>query len=409
TLIMEIGGVTPGSQYDQIQASGAVGIDGTLSLQLINGYVPPPTQQFTMLAHASRVGMFANIAGYTISGSQAFAVHYTNTAATAIAGQWQHPALSGIIDVPGPKLDVTGSGAWSGTLIKRGAGAMEVNLGSSSVASGAMLNVQAGSLVLKTDVGATDANLSLQVNGGSATFESSQHLASLDVANGRTATLAANVNRVLVTPLLDLHATGKLDLKDNKLIVRTTPIGTWDGSAYTGVAGLVDAGRGNASNAQWDGNGIVTSDTRAANNNDLTSIGVIDASDKFPGGETATSLFAGQTVTGADTLVMFTWGGDANLDGKINIDDYGQIDFNVGSSGSVFGWYNGDFNYDGKINIDDYGIIDFNVTAQTGTFPTAGGAEGELDGVVAVPEPASLGLLALGAAGLMGRRRRRCN
>ncbi|MEO6437447.1 MAG: PEP-CTERM sorting domain-containing protein, partial [Tepidisphaeraceae bacterium] len=112
-----------------------------------------------------------------------------------------------------------------------------------------------------------------------------------------------------------------------------------------------------------------------------------------------------QTVLGSDTLVMFTWGGDANLDGKINIDDYGQIDFNVESSGSVFGWYNGDFNYDGKINIDDYGIIDFNVTAQTGTFPTAGGAE-SLAGVAAIPEPAGLSLLVLGAGAALRRRRR---
>ena len=53
---------------------------------------------------------------------------------------------------------------------------------------------------------------------------------------------------------------------------------------------------------------------------------------------------------------MVTWGGDANLDGKINIDDYGQIDFNVGSGGLVFGWFNGDFNYDGVIDATDYGI-----------------------------------------------------
>ena len=38
----------------------------------------------------------------------------------------------------------------------------------------------------------------------------------------------------------------------------------------------------------------------------------------------------------------------------------------------------------GKINIDDYGIIDFNVTAQNLIFPTAGGVES----VAAVPEPA---------------------
>ena len=48
---------------------------------------------------------------------------------------------------------------------------------------------------------------------------------------------------------------------------------------------------------------------------------------------------------------MYTYGGDATLDGKINVDDYGRIDGNVGSSGSIFGWYNGDFNYDGKIRL----------------------------------------------------------
>ena len=101
---------------------------------------------------------------------------------------------------------------------------------------------------------------------------------------------------------------------------------------------------------------------------------------------------------------MVTWGGDANLDGKINIDDYGQIDFNVGSSGSVFGWYNGDFNYDGKINIDDYGIIDFNVTAQNLIFPTGAGLEGA---AAAVPEPTiASGVLVLCSIAMTRRSRR---
>ena len=67
---------------------------------------------------------------------------------------------------------------------------------------------------------------------------------------------------------------------------------------------------------------------------------------------------------------------------------------------SVFGWYNGDFNYDGKINIDDYGIIDFNVTAQTGVFPATVGVEG----VTAIPEPAAVGLLVV--CGALAQRRR---
>jgi hypothetical protein len=57
-------------------------------------------------------------------------------------------------------------------------------------------------------------------------------------------------------------------------------------------------------------------------------------------------------------LIKFTYVGDANLDGKVNIDDYGRIDSNVGQSGSVFGWYAGDFSFDGKINIDNCGLFD---------------------------------------------------
>src|SRR4030095_1458345 len=112
---------------------------------------------------------------------------------------------------------------------------------------------------------------------------------------------------------------------------------------------------------------------------------------------------------GSDSIAMVTWGGDANLDGKINIDDYGLIDGNVSKAGTVFGWNKGDFNYDGKINIDDYGIIDGNISRQTGVFATAGNAA-TLEGIAAVPEPGSTGLL-IGALGYSltraSRRRRR--
>ena len=87
----------------------------------------------------------------------------------------------------------------------------------------------------------------------------------------------------------------------------------------------------------------------------------------------------------SDTLAMFTWGGDANLDGKITIDDYGTIDANVPNGGTIFGWHTGDFNYDGVININDYGVIDFNVNSGGGnpfatTLPfNVGGTAGDDD------------------------------
>ena len=51
---------------------------------------------------------------------------------------------------------------------------------------------------------------------------------------------------------------------------------------------------------------------------------------------TDTAVWSGHTVTGSDALVMYTYGGDATLDGQINIDDYGIIDVSVGVQGAAF-------------------------------------------------------------------------
>ena len=110
---------------------------------------------------------------------------------------------------------------------------------------------------------------------------------------------------------LSILPAGRLDLSDNKLITAMAP-GTWNGTNYTDVAGLVDAGRGPAGNALWDGTtGIITSDTRAINNGDLVSIGVAKVGDVRTVADTETTTFAGQTVLGSDTLVMATWGGES--------------------------------------------------------------------------------------------------
>ncbi len=65
---------------------------------------------------------------------------------------------------------------------------------------------------------------------------------------------------------------------------------------------------------------------------------------------TQTATFAGQTVHATDALAMYTYAGDANLDGKINADDYFQIDSNYNKNGNnaAISFHDGDFNYDGK-------------------------------------------------------------
>src|SRR5439155_24399794 len=129
-------------------------------------------------------------------------------------------------------------------------------------------------------------------------------------------------------------ATAILDITNNHLIDHTIPIGnTIGGGAYDGLTGLIQTGRGGGGGVApfWDGaTGIITSQSSATGGS-FTYIGIATEQQvKNLANPGDTAVWAGQTVTGTDSLIMYTYGGDANLDGKINVDDYGKIDFNVG-------------------------------------------------------------------------------
>jgi subtilisin-like proprotein convertase family protein len=225
-----------------------------------------------------------------------------------------------VIDVPGVQNIQLASGAQSIHSLT-----CQENL---SITGSASLSTTAPSLV----------NGSLTVSGGAALNlgGSLTAAAAVNVITGGQVNLDLSGSLTLDADTLTIDATSRVDLADNHLIVRSGTLGSWDGTTYTGITGMVRSGRNGGA---WNGNGIITS---AASGN-LTTLGVAEVA--------------------GDVVVKFTYGGDANLDGKINVDDYGHIDSNVVLPG-VSGWFNGDFNYDGKINVDDYGIIDSNVPIQ---------------------------------------------
>ncbi len=101
----------------------------------------------------------------------------------------------------------------------------------------------------------------------------------------------------------------------------------------------------------------------------------------------------------ADFLVQSILGtqyGDANLDGRVDGDDFRVLKTHLNLSG---GWAMGDFNGDGVIDVLDYGLFRSNFG-----FGIEAGEVGSAP--MLVPEPAAAAVMLLGLGGLAMRRRR---
>jgi hypothetical protein len=190
-------------------------------------------------------------------------------------------------------------------------------------------------------------------NAAAVTFAASQRLAFLEIASGGVVTAAPGGGHTIVADALTVEG-GNLDLADNDLIVRAGTLGSWNGSAYTGISGLVQSGRNGGT---WDGFGIGTSMSEAQSG--YTTLAVASAADVLGISPTQTALWGTETVNGAAVLIKYTYGGDANLDGQVDVEDYSVIDASWGTGAGGGGSFLGDFNLDGVIDIDDYGMIDF--------------------------------------------------
>ena len=227
-------------------------------------------------------------------------------------------------------------------------------------------------------------------------FRHTQHLADLVLDEGGRANLTGGGTKTLVTDALDISEDvggvpqATLDLADNNLIVdytgRTSP--------YADVAAWVASGLRGGTNLYWDGPGITSSTAAAAT---LTALGVIDNRDTEPGIGGLTDL-EGEPVPADSVIVRYTWWGDADLDGKVDSNDYDRIDTNWLFQTPNPRWSMGDFNYDGLIDSNDYDKID------TAWLLSGGGILA--DGApMPTPEPATLSLLALGGLAMAARRR----
>jgi hypothetical protein len=282
---------------------------------------------------------------------------------------------AGIVTVTGPNAKLTLGSATFGGAIGTGAATFNVSDGGTFTRSAggtlqlnptATMNVTAGGNV------ALDA---LAIGGGKLNLDSGNLStgASLTIING-----------------------GQLDVGANELVVKAAALGTASGGAYDGVTGLIQSGRAGGA---WTGTGIVTSQSDAQMSASRTSVGVARAGDINRTG----AVVGGVTLAAADVLVAYTFAGDADLNGKLDGDDYFRIDSHVGTA--TPGWSSGDFDYNGIVDGDDYFLLDRNLGRQTlvSTFATAGGSAG----LSAVPEPASIAGFGMSLLFCAAKRRRR--
>lgn len=342
--------------------------------------------------------------GVTVTGG-AVSLNGGNVNATGTNSLAGLSAVSGAIAVAGTTT-VNGTFKVSGTLQKTGAGSLVIG-GPQSHGTGAVLTHSAGTLVLSSNAGdATTANLQLN-SAATTTLNASQNLSGLNITGGMTALSrsTSGPSKSLKTRSLSITNGGTLDLTNNRLIIDYTgasELGTWSNGAYTKVLGLLQSGRNGGS---WDGPGIITSETQAGDSLEYTMLAAGEASQILGISGTQTKLWGDQTVDATSVLVKYTYGGDANLDGMVDIDDYSQLD--LGDLLNLRGYTNGDFNFDGLVDIDDYGMIDFTVMIQQGQLLSGQGAGPVGLSIDAVPEPGSVSLLLLGGATMLRRRRAR--
>jgi hypothetical protein len=119
------------------------------------------------------------------------------------------------------------------------------------------------------------------------------------------------------------------------------------------------------------------------------------------------SDFAGQTVDASSLLIKFTYFGDSDLDGDVDVADLGNLASHW-QTASV--WTGGDFDYNGSVDVNDLGLLASNWQAGVGN-PLGPSLKEALSSLgissLSVPEPAGVGIVLAVAFQCHRRRRRR--
>jgi hypothetical protein len=208
-----------------------------------------------------------------------------------------------------------------------------------------VIGVDASALFQSTGTRITNLTIT---NGGLVTLQAINQAPSQSLTSSIHALIVNNLNLGSVT-----SPTGTLDLTDGAMIVDYGGF-----SPKNDIRTLLISGF-NLMN--WNGLGINSSSAADPNSSThyKTALGYAEAT-QLPG--VANGTFAGQQVDSSAIIVRYTWYGDANLDGGVDVTDLGALATNWQTNGE---WVQGNFNYDyppgdpppPNIDVSDLGLI----------------------------------------------------
>jgi hypothetical protein len=315
----------------------------------------------------------------------------------------------------GNTIEITGTGsltlqapAGSSALVQVDQNTDIINL-PLTLASNTLFNADGGNLVianpLTLDAGVTltqSGNISYESTitlGAGANFDfgnGTTNIGSLSLQSGSKASFPTGVKAIAEIGQLGLGAGSSMDLGQSTLTIDY-------GSNADPINSITNYLKSGYNNGAWNGPGIDSSFVAA---HPGYGIGYADGADGVVAG-----LPAGE-IEITPTLL-----GDATLSGSVTFGDFQILAAHFGQSGS---WDEGNFLYGSTINAGDFAALAENIpsaaltSGQLASMDTFAAGLGDAlvpSGVgfqvVSVPEPAMVGLLALGGTGLLTRRRRK--